>query len=160
MKKRILPLLLSLVMLISLFPVEVMAAEPEMTITAGTVEVTAGDTDVEIPISVVNAVPVMMMGLEFILPEGVTLKKMTAGDAATTAGASVKTYVKAGTVNFEADNNITFQDGTILTLIVDVSSAASGSLTIQARPIDNNAGMIANEEEEIVPVAFVPARSR
>lgn len=156
MKKRILPLLLSLVMLISLFPVEVMAAEPEMTITAGTVEVTAGDTDVEIPISVVNAVPVMMMGLEFILPEGVTLKKMTAGDAATTAGASVKTYVKAGTVNFEADNNITFQDGTILTLIVDVSSAASGSLTIQARPIDNNAGMIANEEEEIVPVAFVP----
>lgn len=75
MKKRILPLLLSLVMLISLFPVEVMAAEPEMTITAGTVEVTAGDTDVEIPISVVNAVPVMMMGLEFILPEGVTLKK-------------------------------------------------------------------------------------
>lgn len=156
MKKRILPLLLSLVMLISLFPVEVMAAEPEMTITAGTVEVTAGDTDVEIPISVVNAVPVMMMGLEFILPEGVTLKKMTAGDAATTAGASVKTYVKAGTVNFEADNNITFQDGTILTLIVDVSSAASGSLTIQARPIDNNAGMIANEEEEIVPVTFVP----
>ena len=156
MKKRILPLLLSLVMLISLFPVEVMAAEPEMTITAGTVEVTAGDTDVEIPISVVNAVPVMMMGLEFILPEGVTLKKMTAGEAATTAGASVKTYVKAGTVNFEADNNITFQDGTILTLIVDVSSAASGSLTIQARPIDNNAGMIANEEEEIVPVAFVP----
>lgn len=156
MKKRILPLLLSLVMLISLFPVEVMAAEPEMTITAGTVAVTAGDTDVEIPISVVNAVPVMMMGLEFILPEGVTLKKMTAGDAATTAGASVKTYVKAGTVNFEADNNITFQDGTILTLIVDVSSAASGSLTIQARPIDNNAGMIANEEEEIVPVAFVP----
>lgn len=156
MKKRILPLLLSLVMLISLFPVEVMAAEPEMTITAGTVEVTAGDTDVEIPISVVNAVPVMMMGLEFILPEGVTLKKMTAGEAATTAGASVKTYVKAGTVNFEADNNITFQDGTILTLIVDVSSAASGSLTIQARPIDNNAGMIANEEEEIVPVTFVP----
>ena len=156
MKKRILPLLLSLVMLISLFPVEVMAAEPEMTITAGTVEVTAGDTDVEIPISVVNAVPVMMMGLEFILPEGVTLKKMTAGEAATTAGASVKTYVKAGTVNFEADNNITFQDGTILTLIVDVSSAARGSLTIQARPIDNNAGMIANEEEEIVPVAFVP----
>lgn len=156
MKKRILPLLLSLVMLISLFPVEVMAAEPEMTITAGTVEVTAGDTDVEIPISVVNAVPVMMMGLEFILPEGVTLKKMTAGDAATTAGASVKTYVEAGTVNFEADNNITFQDGTILTLIVDVSSAASGSLTIQARPIDNNAGMIANEEEEIVPVTFVP----
>ena len=156
MKKRILPLLLSLVMLISLFPVEVMAAEPEMTITAGTVEVTAGDTDVEIPISVVNAVPVMMMGLEFILPEGVTLKKMTAGEAATTAGASVKTYVNAGTVNFEADNNITFQDGTILTLIVDVSSAASGSLTIQARPIDNNAGMIANEEEEIVPVAFVP----
>ena len=156
MKKRILPLLLSLVMLISLFPVEVMAAEPEMTITAGTVEVTAGDTDVEIPISVVNAVPVMMMGLEFILPEGVTLKKMTAGEAATTAGASVKTYVNAGTVNFEADNNITFQDGTILTLIVDVSSAASGSLTIQARPIDNNAGMIANEEEEIVPVTFVP----
>ena len=156
MKKRILPLLLSLVMLISLFPVEVMATEPEMTITAGTVEVTAGDTDVEIPISVVNAVPVMMMGLEFILPEGVTLKKMTAGEAATTAGASVKTYVKAGTVNFEADNNITFQDGTILTLIVDVSSAASGSLTIQARPIDNNAGMIANEEEEIVPVTFVP----
>ncbi len=156
MKKRILPLLLSLVMLISLFPVEVMAAEPEMTITAGTVEVTAGDTDVEIPISVVNAVPVMMMGLEFILPEGVTLKKMTAGEAATTAGASVKTYVKAGTVNFEADNNITFQDGTILTLIVDVSSAASGSLTIQARPIDNNAGMIANEEEKIVPVTFVP----
>lgn len=156
MKKRILPLLLSLVMLISLFPVEVMAAEPEMTITAGTVEVTAGDTDVEIPISVVNAVPVMMMGLEFILPEGVTLKKMTAGEAATTAGASVKTYVKAGTVNFEADNNITFQDGTILTLIVDVSSAASGSLTIQARPIDNNAGMIANEEEEIVPVTFAP----
>lgn len=156
MKKRILPLLLSLVMLISLFPVEVMAAEPEMTITAGTVEVTAGDTDVEIPISVVNAVPVMMMGLEFILPEGVTLKKMTAGEAATTAGASVKTYVKAGTVNFEADNNITFQDGTILTLIVDVSSAASGSLTIQARPIDNNAGMIANEEEEAVPVTFVP----
>lgn len=156
MKKRILPLLLSLVMLISLFPVEVMAAEPKMTITAGTVEVTAGDTDVEIPISVVNAVPVMMMGLEFILPEGVTLKKMTAGEAATTAGASVKTYVKAGTVNFEADNNITFQDGTILTLIVDVSSAASGSLTIQARPIDNNAGMIANEEEEIVPVTFVP----
>lgn len=133
-----------------------MAAEPEMTITAGTVEVTAGDTDVEIPISVVNAVPVMMMGLEFILPEGVTLKKMTAGEAATTAGASVKTYVKAGTVNFEADNNITFQDGTILTLIVDVSSAASGSLTIQARPIDNNAGMIANEEEKIVPVTFVP----
>ena len=156
MKKRILPLLLSLVMLISLFPVEVMAAEPEMTITAGTVEVTAGDTDVEIPISVVNAVPVMMMGLEFILPEGVTLKKMTAGEAATTAGASVKTYEKAGTVNFEADNNITFQDGTILTLIVDVSSAASGSLTIQARPIDNNAGMIANEEEEAVPVTFVP----
>lgn len=156
MKKRILPLLLSLVMLISLFPVEVMAAEPEMTITAGTVGVTAGDTDVEIPISVVNAVPVMMMGLEFILPEGVTLKKMTAGEAATTAGASVKTYVKAGTVNFEADNNITFQDGTILTLIVDVSSAASGSLTIQARPIDDNAGMIANEEEEIVPVTFVP----
>lgn len=156
MKKRILPLLLSLVMLISLFPVEVMAAEPKMTITAGTVDVTAGDTDVEIPISVVNAVPVMMMGLEFILPEGVTLKKMTAGEAATTAGASVKTYVKAGTVNFEADNNITFQDGTILTLIVDVSSAASGSLTIQARPINGNAGMIANEEEEIVPVTFVP----
>lgn len=156
MKKRILPLLLSLVMLISLFPVEVMATEPEMTITAGTVEVTAGDTDVEIPISVVNAAPVMMMGLEFILPEGVTLKKMTAGEAATTAGASVKTNINAGTVNFEADNNITFPDGTILTLIVDVSSAASGSLTIQARPIDNNAGMIANEEEKIVPVTFVP----
>lgn len=155
MKKRILPLLLSLVMLFSLFPVEVLAAEPEMTITVGSVTATASDTDVEIPVSVENASPVMMMGLEFVLPEELTLKGIAAGESATAAGASVKSNVSAGTVNFEADSNVVFQNGTILTLTVDVSSSASGSLTIQVRPINNIAGMIANEEEEEVPVTFV-----
>ena len=156
MKKRILPLLLSLVMLFSLFPVEVLAAEPEMTITVGSVEVTASDTDVKIPVSVKNASPVMMMGLEFILPEGLTLKSITVGEVTTAAGARLYNNIDAGTVNIEADNNVTFQDGTILTLTVDVSSSASGSLTIKAQPIDNAEGMIANEDEQVVPVTFVP----
>lgn len=141
-------------MLFSVIPMEAMAAEPEMTITVGSVEVEASATNVQIPVYINNAAPVTVLGVEFTIPEGLTLKGMTAG-ASIPSSVNETLEKDAHTAMFDGKENFTLENGVLLTLVVDVSSSASGTLNIGVQFLDGDSGNISNYDEEDVPVTFV-----
>lgn len=155
MKKKITALLLSLIMLLSLLPVSVMAIGGTE-ITVGSVQGVAGES-VQVPVTIKNADPICAMGLEFTLSDGLTLTNIEQGQALS-SDLVFTTAIKNRKVNVEEPKagNFTCKDGIIMNLTVSISSAASGELTIAAKPIDGDTGNISNADLEDVPVTFVP----
>ena len=155
MKKKITALLLSLTMLLSLLPVSAMAIGGTE-ITVGSVQGVAGES-VQIPVTIKNADPIFAMGLEFTLSDGLTLTNIEQGPALS-SDLTFTTAVNNRKVNVEEPKagNFTCEDGIIMNLTVSISSAASGELSIEAKPIDGDTGNIANADLEDVPVTFVP----
>lgn len=155
MKKKITALLLSLIMLLSLLPVSVMAIGGTE-ITVGSVQGVAGES-VQVPVTIKNADPICAMGLEFTLSDGLTLTNIEQGPALS-SDLTFTTAVNNRKVNVEEPKagNFTCEDGIIMNLTVSISSAASGELSIEAKPIDGDTGNIANADLEDVPVTFVP----
>lgn len=155
MKKKITALLLSLIMLLSLLPVSVMAIGGTE-ITVGSVQGVAGES-VQVPVTIKNADPICAMGLEFTLSDGLTLINIEQGPALS-SDLTFTTAVNNRKVNVEEPKagNFTCEDGIIMNLTVSISSAASGELSIEAKPIDGDTGNIANADLEDVPVTFVP----
>lgn len=155
MKKKITALLLSLTMLLSLLPVSAMAIGGTE-ITVGSVQGVAGES-VQVPVTIKNADPICAMGLEFTLSDGLTLTNIEQGPALS-SDLTFTTAVNNRKVNVEEPNagNFTCEDGIIMNLTVSISSAASGELSIEAKPIDGDTGNIANADLEDVPVTFVP----
>ena len=155
MKKKITALLLSLTMLLSLLPVSAMAIGGTE-ITVGSVQGVAGES-VQVPVTIKNADPICAMGLEFTLSDGLTLTNIEQGPALS-SDLTFTTAVNNRKVNVEEPKagNFTCEDGIIMNLTVSISSAASGELSIEAKPIDGDTGNIANADLEDVPVTFVP----
>lgn len=155
MKKKITALLLSLIMLLSLLPVSVMAIGGTE-ITVGSVQGVAGES-VQVPVTIKNADPICAMGLEFTLSDGLTLTNIEQGQALS-SDLVFTTAIKNRKVNVEEPKagNFTCKDGIIMNLTVSISSAASGELSIEAKPIDGDTGNISNADLEDVPVTFVP----
>lgn len=155
MKKKITALLLSLTMLLSLLPVSAMAIGGTE-ITVGSVQGVAGES-VQVPVTIKNADPICAMGLEFTLSDGLTLTNIEQGPALS-SDLTFTTAVNNRKVNVEEPKagNFTCEDGVIMNLTVSISSAASGELSIEAKPIDGDTGNIANADLEDVPVTFVP----
>lgn len=155
MKKKITALLLSLTMLLSLLPVSAMAIGGTE-ITVGSVQGVAGES-VQVPVTIKNADPICAMGLEFTLSDGLTLINIEQGPALS-SDLTFTTAVNNRKVNVEEPKagNFTCEDGIIMNLTVSISSAASGELSIEAKPIDGDTGNIANADLEDVPVTFVP----
>lgn len=155
MKKKITALLLSLIMLLSLLPVSVMAIGGTE-ITVGSVQGVAGES-VQVPVTIKNADPICAMGLEFTLSDGLTLTNIEQGQALS-SDLVFTTAIKNRKVNVEEPKagNFTCKDGIIMNLTVSISSAASGELTIAAKPIDGDTGNISNADLEDVSVTFVP----
>lgn len=155
MKKKITALLLSLTMLLSLLPVSAMAIGGTE-ITVGSVQGVAGES-VQVPVTIKNADPICAMGLEFTLSDGLTLINIEQGPALS-SDLTFTTAVNNRKVNVEEPEagNFTCEDGIIMNLTVSISSAASGELSIEAKPIDGDTGNIANADLEDVPVTFVP----
>lgn len=155
MKKKITALLLSLIMLLSLLPVSVMAIGGTE-ITVGSVQGVAGES-VQVPVTIKNADPICAMGLEFTLSDGLTLTNIEQGPALS-SDLTFTTAVNNRKVNVEEPKagNFTCEDGIIMNLTVSISSAASGELSIEAKPIDGDTGNIANADLEDVLVTFVP----
>lgn len=155
MKKKITALLLSLTMLLSLLPVSAMAIGGTE-ITVGSVQGVAGES-VQVPVTIMNADPICAMGLEFTLSDGLTLTNIEQGPALS-SDLTFTTAVNNRKVNVEEPKagNFTCEDGIIMNLTVSISSAASGELSIEAKPIDGDTGNIANADLEDVPVNFVP----
>lgn len=155
MKKKITALLLSLTMLLSLLPVSAMAIGGTE-ITVGSVQGVAGES-VQIPVTIKNADPICAMGLEFTLSDGLTLTNIEQGPALS-SDLTFTPAVNNRKVNVEEPKagNFTCEDGIIMNLTVSISSAASGELSIEAKPIDGDTGNIANADLEDVPVTFVP----
>ena len=155
MKKKITALLLSLTMLLSLLPVSAMAIGGTE-ITVGSVQGVAGES-VQVPVTIKNADPICAMGLEFTLSDGLTLTNIEQGPALS-SDLTFTTAVNNRKVNVEEPKagNFTCEDGIIMNLTVSISSAASGELFIEAKPIDGDTGNIANADLEDVPVTFVP----
>ena len=155
MKKKITALLLSLTMLLSLLPVSAMAIGGTE-ITVGSVQGVAGES-VQVPVTIKNADPICAMGLEFTLSDGLTLTNIEQGPALS-SDLTFTTAVNNRKVNVEEPKagNFTCEDGIIMNLTVSISSAASGELSIEAKPIDGDTGNIANANLEDVPVTFVP----
>lgn len=155
MKKKITALLLSLTMLLSLLPVSAMAIGGTE-ITVGSVQGVAGES-VQVPVTIKNADPICAMGLEFTLSDGLTLTNIEQGPALS-SDLTFTTAVSNRKVNVEEPKagNFTCEDGIIMNLTVSISSAASGELSIEAKPIDGDTGNIANADLEDVPVTFVP----
>lgn len=155
MKKKITALLLSLIMLLSLLPVSVMAIGGTE-ITVGSVQGVAGES-VQVPVTIRNADPICAMGLEFTLSDGLTLTNIEQGQALS-SDLVFTTAIKNRKVNVEEPKagNFTCKDGIIMNLTVSISSAASGELSIEAKPIDGDTGNISNADLEDVPVTFVP----
>lgn len=155
MKKKITALLLSLTMLLSLLPVSAMAIGGTE-ITVGSVQGVAGES-VQVPVTIKNADPICAMGLEFTLSDGLTLTNIEQGPALS-SDLTFTTAVNNRKVNVEEPKagNFTCEDGIIMNLTVSISSAASGELSIEAKPIDGDTGNIANADLEDVTVTFVP----
>ncbi len=155
MKKKITALLLSLTMLLSLLPVSAMAIGGTE-ITVGSVQGVAGES-VQVPVTIKNADPICAMGLEFTLSDGLTLTNIEQGPALS-SDLTFTTAANNRKVNVEEPKagNFTCEDGIIMNLTVSISSAASGELSIEAKPIDGDTGNIANADLEDVPVTFVP----
>lgn len=155
MKKKITALLLSLIMLLSLLPVSAMAIGGTE-ITVGSVQGVAGES-VQVPVTIKNADPICAMGLEFTLSDGLTLTNIEQGPALS-SDLTFTAAVNNRKVNVEEPKagNFTCEDGIIMNLTVSISSAASGELSIEAKPIDGDTGNIANADLEDVTVTFVP----
>lgn len=155
MKKKITALLLSLIMLLSLLPVSAMAIGGTE-ITVGSVQGVAGES-VQVPVTIKNADPICAMGLEFTLSDGLTLTNIEQGPALS-SDLTFTAAVNNRKVNVEEPKagNFTCEDGIIMNLTVSISSAASGKLSIEAKPIDGDTGNIANADLEDVTVTFVP----
>lgn len=155
MKKKITALLLSLIMLLSLLPVSAMAIGGTE-ITVGSVQGVAGES-VQVPVTIKNADPICVMGLEFTLSDGLTLTNIEQGPALS-SDLTFTAAVNNRKVNVEEPKagNFTCEDGIIMNLTVSISSAASGELSIEAKPIDGDTGNIANADLEDVTVTFVP----
>ena len=155
MKKKITALLLSLIMLLSLLPVSAMAIGGTE-ITVGSVQGVAGES-VQVPVTIKNADPICAMGLEFTLSDGLTLTNIEQGPALS-SDLTFTAAVNNRKVNVEEpkSGNFTCEDGIIMNLTVSISSAASGELSIEAKPIDGDTGNISNADLEDVTVTFVP----
>ena len=154
MRKKLLSLLLVMAMVVSFIPGQARAAE-DMTITIDSVTVTAGQQSVEIPVRIANAASVAGMALEFEIPEGLTLTDIVKGDAVP-SGPAYTLSADTRYASIDYTENFTCSDGTLLTLKVDVSAAATGPLQIAAHPNKNDEGNICDEEGMPVPVTFVP----
>ena len=158
MKKRIIALILSLMMLISILPTEAFAADP-VQITIGNVTANAGET-ISVPVTISGASNARFanMIISFSVPSGLSISSAIIGAEAATAGMTIAdtSNYSAGIiiVKGNAATGCSPADGTLLTLQVKLDATATGSYTITGGPKDDNAGNISDCDEENVVCTF------
>lgn len=122
-------------------------AAGEATITVGSVSAKAGEK-VSIPVSISGNYGIAGMALEFVLPSGMTLNSITAGDVLKDGA-----FTQNGNIiTWYATDNV-YRDGVILNLNV-TAPESSGSYTVKAALKDDKASNFSNENSESVGISF------
>lgn len=157
MKKRMISLALSILMLLSMIPTTVFA-EGDVSITVGNVTANAGET-VAVPVTISGATNAKFanMVLSFTVSPGLTITGATIGDEAKNAGMSISdsSNYESGIVILKgASAGSSPADGTLLTLSVSVAESATGAMTITAGPKDSDTGNISDYDENDVICTF------
>lgn len=157
MKKRIISFAVALLMILSILPTAVFAAET-VSITVGTATVEPGKTaTVDVNIAGASAAALMAAYFEVDFDSALTLSNVSLSDAATQAGfAFGQNNLSNGIIQIDgasAGSNI--EDGVFFTMEFTASETASGSYSVSIKCLNDEAENV-NDGNDAVPCSFTP----